>query len=134
MAQRVQVSPSIKDRQIYQTLVKIDKSLSDATRMANRASGSVSFTDATASPAAPTLIETVTIDTGYTPNEEEELLLRVANFTNLSGDTFTGSLGINHFIAKKADGELVIVVELWTADNYSFTNLTADWVLLDIKP
>ena len=134
MAQRVQVSTGIRDRQVYQTLAKIDKSLADAGRIIKRAEGSTSFADATASPGAPTLIETITINTGYVPIEEEELLIRSANFFNLSGATFTGSLGVNSFIAKNAAGEIIIVAELWTADNYSFTSLTADWVLLDIKP
>ena len=135
MGQQVQVSTSIRDRQIYQTLQKLSKGVSDANIFIERASGSVDFTDATASPGAPTLIETVTVNTGYVPLQEEKLSLRFGNIYNFSNTTLTGTVGAEAVrIAFNEDGELILIIELWTADNYSFTGLSADWVLLEIKP
>jgi len=135
MGQQVQVSTSIRDRQIYQTLQKLSKGVSDANIFVERASGTVNFTDATASPGAPTLIETVTVNTGYVPLQEEKLSLRFGNVYNFSNTTLTGTVGAEAVrIAFNEDGELILIIELWTADNYSFTGLSADWVLLEIKP
>jgi len=135
MGQQVQVSTSIRDRQIYQTLQKLSKGVSDANIFIERASGTVNFADATASPGAPTLIETVTVNTGYVPLQEEKLSLRFGNVYNFSNTTLTGTVGAEAVrIAFNEDGELILIIELWTADNYSFTGLSADWVLLEIKP
>lgn len=135
MAQRVQVSTSIRDRQIYQTLQKMAKGLVEATTFIQRATGSVSFSDATASPGTPTLVETVTIETGYVPLEREKLSLLVGNLYNFSNSTFTGTIGAESTkVVQKADGEVVIIADLWTAGDYSFTDLSADWVLLELKP
>lgn len=135
MGQQVQVSTSIRDRQIYQTLQKLSKGVSDANIFVERASGTVNFADATASPGAPTLIETVTVNTGYVPLQEEKLSLRFGNVYNFSNTTLTGTVGAEAVrIAFNEDGELILIIELWTADNYSFTGLSADWVLLEIKP
>ena len=135
MANRVQVSHGIRDRQIYQTLVKMDKSLGDANRFIERASGNQAFTDATASPGAPTQIEVVTISTGYIPADRGKLSLFTVNFYNWENTTLTGTYGVRNVdTLLNEDGEVIILAELWTADNYSFTGLSADWVLLEIKP
>ena len=135
MGQRVQVSTGIRDRQIYQTLQKMSKGLADANAFIERASGTVSFTDATASPGVPTLVETVAINTGYVPIEGEKLSVRIGNVYNFSYSTLTGTIGAESVrVVFNANGELILIIELWTADNYSFTGLSADWVLLEIKP
>jgi len=135
MAYSVQVSTSIKDRQIYQTLQKMSKGIADSNRFVERATGSTSFADATASPAAPTLIETVAINTGYIPQSEQRNSFMIGNLYNFNNTTFTGTIGAEAVrVVFNTTGELILLVELWTADNYSFTGLTADWVLLEIKP
>ena len=135
MGQSVQVSTSIKDRQIYQTLQKIARGLGEANRFVQRASGTVSFTDATATPSAPTLVETVVINTGYVPLEDSKLSFKVGNIYNYSNTTLTGTIGAEAVrTVINSDGEIILIVELWTADDYSFIGLTADWVLLEIKP
>lgn len=135
MAGRVQVSTGIRDRQIYQTLNKLSKEVGKSLTFVERASGKVSFADATASPGVPTLIETVSIDTGYVPLEETKLNITLGNVYNFSNSTLTGTVGAEVVrTVFKESGELVLIVELWTAGDYSFTDLEADWVLLDIKP
>jgi len=135
MGQRVQVSTSIRDRQIYQTLQKLSKGVGDSLGFIERASGTVSFSDATASPGAPTLVETVAVNTGYVPLQANKLSLMLGNVYNFSYSTLTGTIGAESVrVVFNPEGELILIMELWTADNYSFTNLSADWVLLETKP
>lgn len=140
MGDNVQVSASIKDRQIYQTLVKLARGVRKAPELINRASGSLTITDATGNNGANNYAveQTIEVDTGYDyplDTSRSALDYLTARVYNPEFSTLTGTVGFDFKIVMNEDRRVFLLIDVISGANaFSWTDLTADWVLLDLKP